>query len=134
MVGPLTSTQRTGFDRQLFREGDPSLFRRLVREVSPRLLGMIRSYASDDDHADELLQESWVQIYRKRAKFSGRGSFPGWALAVSRNVCRMSLRGGIDLVASACMITAKSPMEHRVPLPNWRSGGGRKRSTRLSRN
>lgn len=98
MVGPLTSTQRTGFDRQLFREGDPFLFRRLVREVSPRLLGMIRSYASDDDHADELLQESWVQIYRKRAKFSGRGSFPGWALAVSRNVCRMSLRGGIDLV------------------------------------
>ena len=59
---------------------------------------MIRCYASDDDHADELLQESWVQIYRKRAKFSGRGSFLGWALAVSRNVCRMSLRGGSELV------------------------------------
>ena len=58
------------------------------------MLAMIRCYASDDDHADELLQESWVQIYRKRARFSGRGSFLGWALAVSRNVCRMSVRGG----------------------------------------
>ncbi len=57
------------------------------------MLAMIRCYASDDDHADELLQESWVHIYHKRATFSGTGSFTGWALAVSRNVCRMSLRG-----------------------------------------
>lgn len=49
-------------------------------------------------YADELLQESWVRIYRKRAGFSGRGSFVGWALAVSRNVCRMSLRGGTGTV------------------------------------
>lgn len=80
------------FDRELYRKGDPAVFRRLVREVSPRMLGVIRSYASDDDHADELLQESWVQIYRKRSRFSGKGSFLGWAMAVTRNVCRMSLR------------------------------------------
>lgn len=80
------------FDRELFVKGDPTVFRRLVREVSPRMLGVIRCYTSDDDHADELLQESWVRIYRKRARFSGKGSFVGWAMAVSRNVCRMSLR------------------------------------------
>lgn len=86
------------FDRELFRNGDPGLFRQLVREVSPRLLGVIRCYASDDDHADDLLQESWVQIYRKRARFSGKGSFLGWAMAVTRNVCRMSLRSTTILV------------------------------------
>ena len=80
------------FDRELFRKGDPAVFRRLVREVSPRMMGVVRSYATDDDHADELLQESWVQIYRKRARFSGKGSFVGWAMAVTRNVCRVSLR------------------------------------------
>lgn len=87
------TTGQPGFDRERFRKGDPVLFRQLVREVSPRMLGMIRCYASDDDQADDLLQESWVQIYRKRNRFSGKGSFAGWALAVSRNVCRMSLRG-----------------------------------------
>ena len=86
------------FDRELFLKGDPGVFRELVREVSPRMLGVIRSYASDDDHADELLQESWVQIYRKRARFSGKGSFLGWALAVTRNVCRMSLRSTSGLL------------------------------------
>ena len=93
VVGPLTLPHRAEFDRELFRKGDAALFRRLVRELSPRMLAMIRFYASDDDHADELLQESWIRIYRKRARFSGKGSFAGWALAVSRNVCRMSLRG-----------------------------------------
>lgn len=62
------------------------------------MLAMIRCYAEDNDHADELLQLSWVQIYRKRARFSGKGSFQGWALAVSRNVCRMSVRGKAGLV------------------------------------
>ncbi|MXX36071.1 MAG: sigma-70 family RNA polymerase sigma factor [Gemmatimonadetes bacterium] len=98
MVGPLTLARKTGFDRELFRAGDSALFRQLVREVSPGMLAMIRCYAEDQDHADELLQESWVQIYRKRARFSGKGSFQGWALAVSRNVCRMSVRGSSRLV------------------------------------
>ena len=62
------------------------------------MLALIRCYVSDDDQADELLQESWIQIYRKRTRFSGKGAFAGWALAVSRNVCRMSLRGGTGVV------------------------------------
>ncbi len=88
----MTPGQRAGFDRERFRKGDPALFRRLVREVSPRMLALIRCYVSDPDRADELLQESWVRIYRKRARFSGKGSLVGWALAVTRNVCLMSLR------------------------------------------
>ena len=62
------------------------------------MLALIRCYPPDDDQADELLQESWVQIYRKRTRFSGKGSFAGWARAVSRNVCRMSLRRGKGMV------------------------------------
>ena len=94
----MTPAERAGFDLERFREGDTALFRQLVREASPRMLALIRSYVSDDDEADELLQESWVRIYRKRTRFSGKGSFVGWALAVCRNVCRMSLRGGTGVV------------------------------------
>lgn len=94
----MTPGGQAGFDAELFRAGDPALFRRLVRELSPRLLAVVRCYASDDDQADELLQESWVRIYRKRDRFSGKGSLEGWALAVARNVCRMSLRGGTGMV------------------------------------
>ena len=81
-----------GFDRKRFRAGDPALFRHLVRETSPRMLRVIRGYARDDDHAADLLQVCWIRIYRKRVRFSGTGSFLGWALTVCRNVCRTEVR------------------------------------------
>ena len=81
-----------GFDRAGFRAGDQALFRDLVRETSPRMLRVIRSYARDDNHAADLLQLSWIQIWRKRTRFSGTGSFTGWALTVCRNVCRTEAR------------------------------------------
>ena len=108
------------FDRERFRKGDPAVFRRLVREVSPRMLGVIRSYASDDDHADELLQESWVQIYRKRSRFSGRGSFLGWAMAVTRNVCRMSLRSTSGMLRAGLGDYAHIPDEAPGPAARLR--------------
>lgn len=80
------------FDRERFHAGDPELFRDLVREVSPRMQRVIRGFARDDDHAADLLQACWIRIYRKRARFSGTGSFPGWALTVCRNVCRAEAR------------------------------------------
>lgn len=81
-----------GFDRERFHAGDRALFRHLVRETSPRMLRVIRGYARDDDHAADLLQVCWIRIYRKRARFSGTGSFLGWALTVCRNVCRTEAR------------------------------------------
>ena len=81
-----------GFDRKRFHAGDHRLFRHLVRETSPRMLRVIRGYARDDDHAADLLQVCWIRIYRKRARFSGTGSFLGWALTVCRNVCRTEAR------------------------------------------
>ena len=53
---------------------------------------VIYFYARDDDHADDLLQESWVQILERLDGFTGRGSFAGWALVVTKNVCKMKLR------------------------------------------
>ncbi len=81
-------------DHELLYAGDHALFRKLVREMSPRLLHLVRNYARDDAHAADLLQASWIHIYQKRARFSGTGSFLGWALAVCRNVCRMEARKG----------------------------------------
>ena len=79
-------------DLERLRARDPHLLTTLVREMSPRMLAVIYSYARDDDHADDLLQESWVEILKRLDGFKGRGSFAGWAIKVSRNVCRMQVR------------------------------------------
>ena len=71
---------------------DPLLLTQLVRELSPRIWMAIRGYARDDEDADDLLQDCWIQILERLEAFKRRGSFAAWAIAVSRNVCRTKLR------------------------------------------
>ena len=61
-------------------------------ELSPRIRVAIGTYADTDDGVDDLLQECWVQILERLDRYEPRGSFAGWAIAVSRNVCRTKLR------------------------------------------
>lgn len=65
----------------------------LVRELSPRIWIAIRAYAYDDEHADDLLQDCWVQILEELDSYGRDGSFASWAMTVSRNLCRSKLRG-----------------------------------------
>ena len=79
-------------DLARLRARDPELLEALVRELSPHLLAVIRGYARDDDHADDLLQECWIHLLERLESYRPRGSFAGWATAVARNVCASSLR------------------------------------------
>lgn len=79
-------------DPTAFRAGDEATFRLLVREQSGRLRALIRRYTDDDDEASDLLQQSWVAVYRSRAQFEGRGALVGWILAVCRHTCLVHAR------------------------------------------
>jgi len=82
---------------------DPRLLTQLVQDLSPRIWVAIRSYARDDDHADDLLQDCWVRILERLEGFKQRGPFSAWAIAVSTNLCKVRVRkkkqGGAEPVA-----------------------------------
>jgi len=63
-----------------------------VEELSPRIWVAIRPYARDDEHARDLLQDSWLRILERLDQFSRNGSFAGWAITLSKNLCIDSLR------------------------------------------
>ncbi len=71
----------------LLREGDPELFKKLIREHTGSLLGWVRSYADGADEADDLVQEVWQRVIGKRSTYRGTGSFRGWLYRVARSVC-----------------------------------------------
>ena len=52
----------------------------------------IRSYADSDDEADDMLQDCWVQILEDLDGYGQRGSFAGWAMAVSKSYCKTRVR------------------------------------------
>ena len=61
----------------------------------------IRKHVDRDDEMDDVLQECWVRILEDLDHYEPRGSFTGWAIAVSRNVARMKLREKKDAEARA---------------------------------
>lgn len=63
-----------------------------MRELSPRIWVAIRSYARDDDNANDLLQDCWVRILENLDTYGSRGSFASWSIALSRNMCKTKLR------------------------------------------
>ena len=63
-----------------------------MEEIGSRIWYAIRHFARDDDHADDLQQDCWQVILERLHHYGGRGSFASWAIAVSKNVCRMQLR------------------------------------------
>lgn len=69
-----------------FHDGEELLFDDLVGTYSARLLPYLRRFAGPEVDADDLLQECWLRVYRKRSTFSGRGSFVGWLFSVARTV------------------------------------------------
>jgi len=79
-------------DLERLRARDPELLEALVRDTSPRMLAVIRPYARDEHHAKDLLQDCWIHILERLEQFRRCDSFGGWAVAVSKNVCRMQYR------------------------------------------
>lgn len=75
------------FDLERFRAGDPSFFRALVEQHGPLVMAIVYRYATDSDHADDLHQEVWTHVFRKRASFEGRGPFGAWLNRVAHRVC-----------------------------------------------
>ena len=70
----------------LFRSGDPALFRRLVEQESPRLVGYAQRLTRDLDEARELAQQTWVRVFERRASFADAGPLSGWLVAVCRSL------------------------------------------------
>jgi RNA polymerase sigma-70 factor (ECF subfamily) len=68
-----------------FHDGDLLLFDRLVRDLSPRLLALLRTYANDPDDGADLLQDTWLRAFERRRDFRGAGSLLGWLLVIGRN-------------------------------------------------
>ncbi len=89
---PTTPDTPPKIDLARLHARDPALLRELVEEITPSIRAAIRSFATDDDDAEDLVQECWIHIMAKLDWFRRDSSFRAWATAVSRNYCRQVWR------------------------------------------
>lgn len=58
----------------------------LIRELTPALLRFFRSQAASREHADDLLQETWLRIHRVRHTWRPGEPVLPWIYAIARRV------------------------------------------------
>ncbi len=85
----------TGSDLDLVdaaRRGDYAAFERLVSRFRDRIFRLARGMTSNDDEAEEVVQDTFLAVFRKLGTFRGESSVSSWIYRVAANNALMRLR------------------------------------------
>lgn len=70
------------------RSGDAAAFNRVVRDWSPAMLHVARSFVASHASAEEAVQETWLAVIRGLDRFEGRSSLRTWVFHTLVNIAR----------------------------------------------
>lgn len=65
------------------RAGDSEAFDRLVHQLTPRILGLLRHRGASWEIAEELAQETWLRVVQHLSKYDPERSFLNWVFAIA---------------------------------------------------
>jgi RNA polymerase sigma-70 factor (ECF subfamily) len=90
----LTNSGSEGADAAMERyaNGDDAAFAELYDVVAPRLLSFLRKSTRDAAIADDLMQQTFLQIHRGRGTFIPGAPVMPWAMAIARRLMIDSAR------------------------------------------
>ncbi len=75
-----------------YQAGTLKAFEMLYSAMKPRLLQYLLSLAFDPSRAEDLLQETFLQLHRSRRTYQPRRPVMPWAFAITRHVFLMDRR------------------------------------------
>ncbi len=83
----------------LARNTNAEAFELLIRRHGHAAAGLIRRMTPDPHEAEDVLQETLLQAWRRLEQLEAPERFVGWLVQIARNQCRMRLRRRIPEVA-----------------------------------
>ncbi|MDX1396118.1 MAG: sigma-70 family RNA polymerase sigma factor [Gemmatimonadota bacterium] len=75
-----------------YLEGERFAFQELVERYQDRLLNFIYRTIGDRDRAEDLVQETFVRVYRHLHRFDQTKKFSTWAYTIASNLAKNELR------------------------------------------
>lgn len=69
------------------REGNAKSFKLLYATYAPKFKGISYRYTNDPDTANDMVQESFIKIYKNINSYKGDGNFEGWMKRILINNC-----------------------------------------------
>ena len=92
------------------RSGDEAAFEQLVERYQPRLRYYVRRLLGAPDEEDDLLQDTWLNVWKNLSDLRDPGAFAPWVYCIARNKVYRHIRknkGFIPLVEGAENVAAR---------------------------
>jgi RNA polymerase sigma-70 factor (ECF subfamily) len=99
------------------REGEREVFGTLVRRYERELFGYLRRYVGDDDLADDVFQNTFVQVFLKIQQYEPRRPARPWLYAIATNQAIDALRRRNRRIADRPADAIAAPDEEGEPRP-----------------
>ncbi|MEZ4938491.1 MAG: RNA polymerase sigma factor [Crocinitomicaceae bacterium] len=104
--------------------GDKNQFRILIQRYEDRLFGLCLRMLQNREKAEDVLQESFIEIYKNLAAYRFKSSFSTWAYTITyRRICKEFRQGKKSLVLEefdqiSGNVDAVYSKEEEIPLDN----------------
>jgi RNA polymerase sigma-70 factor (ECF subfamily) len=76
----------------LFIEGESFRFNELVQRYGPRLHNFIYRVVGDRERSEDLVQETFIRVYRHINRFDQKKKFSTWVYTIASNLAKNELR------------------------------------------
>jgi RNA polymerase sigma-70 factor (ECF subfamily) len=86
------AADRQDLDVDALLHGDKHEFEKVVHRESPRLFRVIRRIVRDDDEAESVMQETYLQAYLRLGSFRRESTFTTWLYSIGINLARAALK------------------------------------------
>src|SRR4030043_1371215 len=92
MNGNENKVESEGFSLKALQAGDPEEFSRLVNAYSSKIYRLATKMLSQQQDAEDVLQETFIKAYRGLKSFDGRSKISTWLFRIATNEALMVLR------------------------------------------
>ncbi|MGE5316726.1 MAG: sigma-70 family RNA polymerase sigma factor, partial [Chloroflexota bacterium] len=72
---------------QRILKGEKALFEMIIRRFNPYLYKVGRAYNYNHEDTQDLMQETFIDVYRNLSQFEGRADFKTWIIRIMMNNC-----------------------------------------------
>ncbi|KQC32295.1 RNA polymerase sigma-70 factor [Nonlabens sp. YIK11] len=96
------------------RKGDRKAQRALYDQYAASLYGCCLKYASNEQEAQDILQDSFITIFEKIQQFKNEGSLEGWCKRIAINTALQRYRG-----AKVYLLEDEQQLVEEVPVVEY---------------
>lgn len=115
----MSETSELPLSLEALRAGDRQEFARLVDLYSPLIYRLALKMLGDEQDAEDVLQNTFLQAFRHLSEFEGRAHLSTWLYRIAANEALMLLRKRRPETPLTDNLPEEEPLEEPAQFTNW---------------